>query len=70
MPPKMLSPVPPESITDGLLQDAMDIFLYLLDRFSKKMTVHGRVGAVLQESADRYAVLVRKDQAAAGTEGI
>ena len=73
MPPDMASPVPPESITEGLLQDLVDRFNHILDQFSKEMAVHRQVAAVLERSAylcGGATVLVKSDPAAGEIEDV
>lgn len=73
IPPDFPSPIDPDSITDGFLQEVVDKLNYILDRFSKKMAPQAQVAAVLERSAylyERAAVPVKSDQAVEETEDV
>ncbi|KAL8790288.1 MAG: hypothetical protein Q9195_006446 [Heterodermia aff. obscurata] len=70
LPPTIDSRMPPENVTDEVLQNLVDQFNSLLDRFSQKMTVTEQVKAAIQRSVYLYTELEKKKHGAAETEDL
>ena len=67
----MLSRGPPEGTNEGVLQEVVNKFNFILDMFSKKMAVGEQMAAALERSSClrvRAAALEKNDQAAGETD--